>query len=160
MTMTPSSLRALIADGESLAVEFKGEERAALNDRDLVEAVVCLANRQGTDPAWLLIGVEDDGRITGARPRHGATTEPHRLAALIASRTRPPIAVDVACVTLDGKAVLVIEIPPQRQPVATSDGVFLRRMLGGDGRPACVPMDGAAVQSRLFVISCGTQQSQ
>jgi ATP-dependent DNA helicase RecG len=31
--------------------------------------------------------------------------------------------------------------------VATSEGLFLRRTLGGGGRPACVPMDGYAVQS-------------
>lgn len=145
--MSPDEVLRLIAHGETLAVEFKGEERAPLNDRDLVEAVVCLANRPGTEPARLLIGVEDDGRVTGARPRHGAATEPDRLAALIANRTRPPIAVNVACASLDGKAVLVIEVSPQRQPVATSDGVFLRRMLGGDGKPACMPMDSAAVQS-------------
>jgi ATP-dependent DNA helicase RecG len=48
--MTPERLRSLIAGGETLAVEFKGEERAPVNDRDLVEAVVCLANRSGTEP--------------------------------------------------------------------------------------------------------------
>lgn len=145
--MTPQALRPLIAAGETLAVEFKGEERAPLNDRDLVEAIVCLANRAGTEPAWPLIGVEDDGRITGARPRHGAATDPARVAILIASRTRPSIAVQVASATVDGQALLVIEVPAQRQPVATSEGLFLRRALGGDGRPACVPMDGYAVHS-------------
>ncbi len=145
--MTPQMLRALIAAGETLAVEFKGEERQPLNDRDLIEAVVCLANRIGAEPAWLLIGVEDDGRITGARPRHGDSTDPARLAALIANRTRPSIAVEVANAILNDKPVLVIEVPPQRQTVASSDGVFLRRTLGGDGRPACVPMDGSAVQA-------------
>lgn len=145
--MTPSPLRRLIDGGETLAVEFKGEERAPLNDRDLVEAVVCLANRLGTGPAHLLIGVEDDGSITGARPRHGDTTNAARVAALIANRTRPAIAVRAEGMTVDGKAVLVVEVPAQSQPVATSDGVFLRRALGGDGKPACVPMDGVAVQS-------------
>ncbi len=145
--MTPPELRALIAAGETLAVEFKGEERTPLRDRDLVEAVVCLANRRGAGPAWLLIGVEDDGRITGSRPRHGDSTDTGRLAALIANRTRPSIAVQVDSVTLDGKPVLVIEVPPQHYPVATSDGVFLRRTLGGDGSPACMPMDGASVQA-------------
>jgi ATP-dependent DNA helicase RecG len=38
-----------IADGETYEVEFKGESRIPLNDRDLVEAVVCLANGSG----WL-----------------------------------------------------------------------------------------------------------
>jgi ATP-dependent DNA helicase RecG len=50
-------------------------------------------------------------------------------------------------VDLEDKAVLVIEVPVQRQPVATCDGVFLRRTLGGDGRPACMPMDVYALQS-------------
>lgn len=145
--MTPQALRTLIDGGETLAVEFKGEEHASLNDRDLVEAIVCLANRAGTEPAWLLIGVEDDGRITGAQPRHSGATDPARVAALIANRTRPSSAARVESAALDGKALLVIEVPAQRQPVATSDGVFLRRALGGDGRPACVPMDGYAVQS-------------
>ncbi len=145
--MTPETLRALIAAGETLAVEFKGEEHRPLNDRQLVEAVVCLANRTGHEAAYLLIGVEDDGRITGARLRHGATSDPAKLAALIANRTRPALAVRIESVQLAGINVFVIEVPAQRQPVATSDGIFLRRTLGGDGKPACVPMDGYAVQS-------------
>jgi ATP-dependent DNA helicase RecG len=146
--VTPEALRSLIAGGESLLVEFKSDERVALNDRELVEAVVCLANRSGSGAAWLVVGVEDDTRVSGARARHGAATDVHKLAAMIAGRTRPPIAVDVEIVSLDDKPLLVIEIPAQRQPVATSDGVYLRRTLGGDGRPACAPMDVYAMQSQ------------
>jgi ATP-dependent DNA helicase RecG len=65
--MTPQELRALIASGETQVVEFRGEERTSLSDRDLVEAVVCLANQTGDEPARLLIGVTDDDRVTGAR---------------------------------------------------------------------------------------------
>ncbi|MGC9237955.1 MAG: helix-turn-helix domain-containing protein, partial [Thiomonas sp.] len=79
--------------------------------------------------------------------RHGEVTDTSWLAALIANRTRPALAVRIESVQLAGVTVLVIEVPAQRQPVATSDGVFLRRTLGGDGKPACVPMDGYAVQS-------------
>lgn len=145
--MKPEAVHTLIAAGETLTVEFKGEERGPLNDRDLVEAIVCLANQAGTGPAWLLIGVEDDGRVTGARSRHGAATDPDKVAALIASRTRPAMAVHVEAAMVDGQAVLVLKVPAQSHLVATSDGVFLRRTLGGDGRPACVPMDGYAVES-------------
>lgn len=49
--MTPDSLRTLVAAGESLAVELKSDERAPFNDRDLVEAAVCLANRAGQGSA-------------------------------------------------------------------------------------------------------------
>jgi predicted HTH transcriptional regulator len=56
--MTSSGLESLIAGGETLDVEFKGEERSPLKDRDLVEAVVCLANRAGGEAGPMLIGVE------------------------------------------------------------------------------------------------------
>lgn len=68
--MNSELLREIIAKGESLNVEFKGEEKASLPDSALVEAVICLANRSGEEPGWLLVGVEGDRRITGARPRH------------------------------------------------------------------------------------------
>jgi ATP-dependent DNA helicase RecG len=145
--VTPGTLRSLIDGGETLGVEFKGEERSPLNDRELVEAVVCLANQTGSEPAWLLVGVEDDGRVTGARARHGDDTDVHRLAALIFARTRPALSVNVEMIELDGGRVITLRIPPQRQTVGTSEGVFLRRALGGDGRPACLPMDGYALQS-------------
>ena len=83
--MTPEHLNDLIAQGESLTVEFKGEERVPLSDRELVEAVVCMANRPSDDPGWVLVGVEENGRVTGARPRHeSGRTDPLRLQALIA----------------------------------------------------------------------------
>ena len=86
----PEGLKALIAGGESLDVEFKGESTGPLSDDDLVEAVVCLANRRGTGRGWLLVGVEDNGVVSGARPRHkGDGTDLHRVRALIANRTRP-----------------------------------------------------------------------
>ncbi|MDI6870226.1 MAG: ATP-binding protein [Bacillota bacterium] len=139
--MTPETLRSRIAGGETLNVEFKGEERGLFSDRELVETVVALANRPNSEPAWLLIGVEDDGRVTGARPRHEAGhTDPARLTAMISSRTRPSLTVRVHLVPLEGKEVLAIEVPPSRTPVGTADGHYLRRIIGGDGRPACVPM--------------------
>jgi ATP-dependent DNA helicase RecG len=139
--MTPEHLQQLIDAGESLDVEFKGEERKPLSDDELIEAVVCLTNRSSNAPAWLLIGVEDDGRVTGARPRHeSGRTDPARLAALIANRTRPSLTPRVALVPLQGKEVIAIEVPPAQAPVGTTSGKYLRRALGGDGKPCCLPM--------------------
>jgi len=147
--MTPERLQELIAAGESLDVEFKGEERSPLSDDDLVEAVVCLANRGADTPAWLLIGVEDDGRVTGARPRHeSGRTDPVRLAALIANRTRPSLTPRIEVVSCQGKEVIVVEVPPQSAPVGTTSGRYLRRALGGDGRPCCLPMFFHEMQAR------------
>ena len=69
--MDLEQLQQLVATGESMTVEFKGESRGQMSDRQIYEAVVCLANSEG---GLLLIGVEDDGEITGARPRHGGST--------------------------------------------------------------------------------------
>lgn len=88
--VTPERLQELIAAGETLDVEFKGEAHGPLSDTDLVDAVVCLSNRPGDEPGWLLVGVGDDGRVTGAAPRHEAgVTDATRVQALIANRTRP-----------------------------------------------------------------------
>ena len=86
--MIEQELRALIAGGETLTVEFKSD-LGPLSDSDLIEAVVCLANRLG---GILLVGVEDDGRVTGLHPRTS-----HRagiLSAFVASRTVPPVTVE------------------------------------------------------------------
>lgn len=148
--MTPEELTALIAAGETLAIEFKGEERARINDNDLIEAVVCLANRGDDAPAWLLVGVEDDGRITGARPRHeSGRTDPGRLNALISNRTRPSLAVRTYELAVDERAVIAIEIPRAYSPVATSDGRYARRGIGSDGKPGCLPFLFHEMQSRL-----------
>lgn len=57
--MTEQHLRELIAQGESLMVEFKGEESRPLSDDEIVEAIVCLANRPEGDLGWLLLGVKE-----------------------------------------------------------------------------------------------------
>lgn len=135
--MTPENLLALIIVGETLDVEFKGEEARAVTDSDLVEAVVCLANRPGDRPGWLLIGVEDDGRITGTRPRHHDRTDPLRVQALIANRTRPSFTARVEVVSLEGKDILVVEVPAGRSPVGTTEAKYLRRAPGSSSeRPA------------------------
>ena len=138
--MTPERLREIIEAGESLDVEFKGEEGRPISDRELVETAVCLANRRGQDPGWLLVGVEDDGQITGARPRHEVgQTDPRRVQALISNRTRPALACNVELICIEEKEVLAIEVLPVRTPVGTSDGTYLRRAIGGRGIPECVP---------------------
>ncbi|MFN0149549.1 MAG: ATP-binding protein [bacterium] len=138
--MTPEQLRVIVANGETLDAEFKGEDARPLSDAELVEAVVCLANRSGSAPGWLLVGVEDDGRVTGARPRHHDRTDPLRVQALIANRTRPSVSVRAVVVAVERAEVLAIEVAVSTSPVGTTDGRYLRRAIGGDGKPACVPM--------------------
>jgi len=126
-----------IAGGERYDVEFKGERRGKLNDRDLVEAVVCLANGSG---GVLLVGVEDDGTVSGAMPRHEAgRTDPLRVQALVANSTQPPLSVTVQTVRVQGKEILVVEVPDSPRVVGTTKGTYVRRAMAGDGSPTCVP---------------------
>lgn len=147
--MSPERLRQIIQQGENLDVEFKGESQRQLSDDEIVRAVVCMANRASDQSGWVLIGVEDDGQLTGARPRHGATTDPVRLQALIANRTRPSLSVQVHVVPMqpEGVEIVAIEVPPVRTPVGTTDGVYLRRAIGGRGKPECLPMHFHDIQS-------------
>jgi len=127
-----SAISNLLEAGETLTVEFKSDAKG-LPDRDLVAAVVALANTEG---GLLLLGVEDDGTVTGLRPNHENASG---LAALIANRTSPPIAVRAEIIDWDDKKVLSIEVPKSRGIVSTSDGLLLRRRLLASGRPEAVP---------------------
>lgn len=143
--LSATEVRQLVDAGESMEVEFKGEEHGALNDRDLVEAIACLANGRG---GTLLIGVEDDGRVTGARPRHGSYTDVRRLESLVGARTVPSCPVTCDLVSLDGREIIVVEVPSGQPITATSDGVYKRRVVDLHGRPQCLPLYTHEMQSR------------
>lgn len=135
--MDREELWTLIAEGETLAVEFKSDLKKAFNDDRIVENAVCLANSpQG---GCLLIGVEDDGTITGARPRHGETTDPIRLQVMVANRTVPQVVPRVEVVDVEGKDVICIKVEPAPTITGTKDGKYVRRGMGSDGKPACLP---------------------
>jgi ATP-dependent DNA helicase RecG len=127
-------LRALIAGGETLTVEFKSD-LDRLPDVDFIEAVVCLANYQG---GHLLLGVEDNGRVTGLHQKH--RTSPANIAAFVASQTVPPLDVAVACVPLAEGPVCVVTAQAAHQPVATGDGKAPIRFLTPPGKPGCRPL--------------------
>ncbi|ALG86315.1 DNA glycosylase AlkZ-like family protein [Gordonia phthalatica] len=124
----------LIRSGESLAVEFKRD----ITDKELAKAVACLANGKG---GTLLIGVDDDGTLVGAKPRHPGETDPNRVAAYIQAATEPALAVAVRIDMVDGFSIIRIDVPvADPGPIGTKLGVFTRRTLDPTGRPACVPM--------------------
>ncbi len=130
--------QSIITEGESRTVEFKSD-RGPLPDRDLMDTVVCLANGGG---GQLFLGVEDDGTVTGLHVNHQA--QPQLLAPFIASRTVPPLSVEVDLVELPvGEhrlPVAVVHIPASPQPIATTDGRLLLRYLDTQGAPGCRPL--------------------
>lgn len=134
--MMPEELAEVIAGGESLTVEFKRATHGAINDNALVEAVTCLANGDG---GLLILGVEDDGTVSGMAPRHGSTTDPYLLRAMILNRTDTPVSVDIEVVTMSAHPVGVVTVPKMLMPVGTKTGKYLRRSMRVDGAPECVP---------------------
>jgi len=133
--MDAQQLNTLIETGESLGVEFKSDRRQ-VNDNTIYEEVVALANSEG---GVLLIGVEDNGMITGARPRHGKTTDSAKLRASIFNNTVPSINTRIEVVSCAGHSVIAIEVDPYPEPCATCSGKALRRIIGADGKPQSVP---------------------
>lgn len=141
---TTQQIEQLIGGGETLRVEFKGETRRSLSDNEIYEAVVCLANTEG---GVLLIGVENDGEVTGACPRHGATTDPMRLQAAIFNNTEPPINTRVSVHTIKNQPVIAVEVDSYPEVCATKDGKTVRRVQGVQG-PECLPFYPHQHQSR------------
>jgi ATP-dependent DNA helicase RecG len=125
-------LKDVLAKGETLTVEFKSDKKP-LSDRELVAAIVALANTEGGD---LYLGVEDDGAVTGLHPNH---LDIQDLAALIANRTNPPLSVLVERLDCEGKSLARIRVATSRQLVSTSEGLLQRRRLQADGKPEAAP---------------------
>lgn len=118
---------------ESLTVEFKSD-RSCLADRDLVEALVCLANTEGGE-LWL--GVEDDGTPSGLHKDHQNLLG---LAGMVAAKTSPTLSISVHEHFIGAVKVAKIVVPKTPYIVATVSGVYVRRRLKHDGTPECVPL--------------------
>ena len=132
--MNKDELLSLVKEGESLTLEFKSD-RGPLSDDEKLEAIICLANHRG---GHLLVGVEDNGEITGLHKKH--LTTPGSLAGFIASRTVPPIPVSVDFLDISDKKIAAIRVPSARQVVATSDGKLSVRFIDAHGKPGCRPL--------------------
>mgnify|MGYP003309106872 CR=1 FL=1 len=134
-----AEMETLIQRGETLTVEFKGDWEGhnhglnGLPDRDLVAAVVALANTKG---GYLFLGVEDNGEITGLRPKHQDLTG---MAAMIANKTNPALNVSIFPYHLQNNMIAVIAVESSRQLISTSDGLLLKRRLKVDNKPEAVP---------------------
>lgn len=135
-----------IPQHESLTCEFKSD-RQCLPDKDLIEAVVCMANAQGGE---IYLGVEDDGTVTGLHANHQHLDS---LAALIANRTQPAITAIVESLLVNALLVARITVPKSANPVATNDGVLKRRRLQANGKPECVPYLPHEFSARLASFS-------
>lgn len=129
-------LEEIISKGESLNTEFKSDRRK-FSDKEIFEEVVALANTEG---GLLLIGIEDNGTVTGAQNRHGTTINVSKLRSAIFNNTVPTINTQITVFEhSSGSKVLVIAVDPYPEPCATASGKSLKRTLGPDGKPQSVP---------------------
>ena len=140
--MLPPEISERLAEGESVQIEFK---RGAIKDGELIETVACLANGSG---GRLFIGVDDDGMASGANPRHGTTTEPRLIEALVAARTTPSVVVGVEVHDHAGRDVIEIHVPASLTVIGTADGKYIRRAIDVHGKPQCLPMSPHEIVGR------------
>ena len=118
---------------ESLLVEFKSDQKV-YPDRDLVEAIVAMAN---TDGGVLYLGVEDNGEITGLKKKN---EDEIGLCAMVMNNIVPTIFIEAEILHEEDKNIMKIKIPKSKTVVATLQGKMLRRRLKSNGEPENVPM--------------------
>ncbi|MBO6226778.1 MAG: ATP-binding protein [Shewanella sp.] len=121
----------IIPSTESMTVEFKSD-RNGYPDRELIEALTCLANTQGGE-LWL--GIEDNGSASGLHPRHQDIVQ---LTQLVADNTSPSLQVTVTHHQINGVTVAQILVPEAKRLVATKEGAYLRRRLKHDDTLECI----------------------
>ncbi|MDT8862796.1 putative DNA binding domain-containing protein [Alkalihalobacillus sp. MEB130] len=118
----------IIQRGETKYVEFKSWIKA--NKKELMNILtneaVGFAN---TDGGLILVGVEDDGEITGCYDY-----DEQNIIESIYDKTMPKLFTDVEIIRLAGKDILKITIEQSPEIVATSKGVVYKR-LGKNTKP-------------------------
>ncbi|MCI0470125.1 MAG: putative DNA binding domain-containing protein, partial [Candidatus Aminicenantes bacterium] len=124
---TEIEIKQLITGGENSSVEFKS---SAVTSDSLAREIVAFANSSG---GIVLIGVEDDGEITGLSP---GKRYDEWAANIARNNVTPAVQVEYYEITIDNKRIAVIEVPKGKdKPYQTSDHRFLVRV-GSTNRTA------------------------
>jgi len=109
---SPKYIRSLIEEGEHQQLDFKFEISDA---RKIARTLSAFSN---TDGGRLLIGVKDNGRISGIRSEE----EFYMLESAASLYSKPEVKFESHIHKLDGKNVLEIYIPPvENKPVYAQD---------------------------------------
>ena len=113
--MDKLKLQERILKGENLHTEFK--ESLPVNET-LAKSIVCFAN---TDGGQLIIGVSDSGDIIGVEDLDEAG---RKIDDVAFNRCEPPISILPETVGMDGKIILIINIPKgEQRPYRTKSGL-------------------------------------
>ena len=126
--MTPDidKIKQLVAQGEGISVEFKSSDA---RPDSLAREMVAFSNTYG---GMLLLGVEDDGTISGIGPHHLE----ERIANICRHNVAPAIAPLISLITINDLNICVIQISKgAHKPYQTQDGKFWIRV-GSTNRQA------------------------
>nr|WP_319539064.1 ATP-binding protein [uncultured Methanospirillum sp.] len=134
--MDEEEIRRLAAAGEGLGREFKSELHRIQSDDEIVSDIVAMTN---TDGGVLLLGVEDDGTVTGIPNRSGTGIDPVKIRAMIYTKTVPNINTRISVVPVDDVRVISIEVDQHPEICSTSQGKALHRIIETQGKPQSVP---------------------
>lgn len=132
-----------IPSRETIITEFKSDRKGGYPDKDLVEAIVAMAN---TDGGCLYLGIEDDGEITGLAKKH---EDEKGLAAMVMNNIIPSFYITAEMLTINKINIMKISIPKSNTILATIQGKILRRRLKSNGEPENIPMYPFEIATRL-----------
>ena len=128
--MDEQSLKNIIAQGETITVEFKSWIKAnSMKDRInfVVPELIAFANSKG---GTVYLGIEDNGDVTGCSGNYDL----QNICESIYEKTRPPMFTDIEEINYQGKKIIAISVAHDGNTYATSDGRCLRR-LGKNSKP-------------------------
>jgi ATP-dependent DNA helicase RecG len=127
--MKPEEILQLIEKGENLKVEFKSWVNAR-SKKDLMgvltKEAVALSNTSG---GFILLGVEDDGDITGCKD-----CDLQNIIESIYDRTVPKLFTKIEEVVIKESIVFMIKVEKSSQLISTSSGEIFKR-LGKNSKP-------------------------
>ena len=123
-----------IVSGEGKTVEFK---EALPSNQSIAKTVISFSNTAG---GKLIIGVDDQGNVTGINPEVDILDLQDRIASIIYDHCYPNVLPDIYTSTMDGKVLLVVEVyrgnllPYYLKKQGKNKGVYIR--IGATNRKA------------------------
>lgn len=124
--MTSEQIQEMLSLGEGQRIEFK----SSIKNVDVLGRIVC--GFLNTTGGYLVCGIQEPGKITGLKLSEDIVAE---IAHKLHGGVSPKSLVSIQAQVLEGKAVLVIEVPAGKDvPYAFRGGIYLR--VGDSTQPA------------------------
>ena len=108
--MNDETLERLLRQGEDSMTEFKGvvTKNFQADADDLAKAIASMANTRG---GLLLLGVEDDGTVSGVGSMEQSDALMRQVTQVCRDRIEPPLICSVAKREVRGTPILIVEVP-------------------------------------------------